>query len=233
VFAGASHALLTAIIFTFEVTRQPIALLPLLASCGAAYLISLMLMRSSIMTEKLARRGTQVPSEYAADYLERVLVKDAATREIVSIPADSTLREVREWIATREEGTGHQGFPVIDANGELVGVVTRRDLLDPEQDEGRLARHLVKRSPAIVFEDNTLREAADHMVHESVGRLPVVSRSAPKVAVGIISRSDLLDAHRHRLDAALVTESPPIGRGWLRRQARKSGRTAEHEVVKQ
>jgi CIC family chloride channel protein len=223
-FAGASHALLTAIVFTFEVTRQPIELLPLLASCSAAYLVSLMLMRSSIMTEKLARRGTYVPSEYAADYLERVLVRDAATREVVSVRAEDSVQQVREWLGTHAPGTGHQGFPVVDKVGDVVGVVTRRDLLDPEREGAFLVRDVVRRSPAIVFEDNTLREAADHMVHESVGRLPVVSREAPRRMTGIISRSDLLDAHRHRLDAALVTESPPIGRGWLRRQARNQER---------
>jgi chloride channel protein, CIC family len=99
-------------------------------------------------------------------------------------------------------------------------VVTRRDLLDPETDDAITVGSLVSRRPAVVFEDNTLREAADHMVHEGVGRLPVVSRDAPRKVIGIISRSDLLAAHRPRLDAALVAEAPPIGRGWRRRQER-------------
>ena len=88
---------------------------------------------------------------------------------------------------------------------------------------------MVRRSsrgvPAVVFEENTLREAADHMVHESVGRLPVVARAAPRTVIGILSRSDLLSAHRHRLDAALVTETPPIGRGWRRRQEARVSET--------
>ena len=61
------------------------------------------------------------------------------------------------------------------------------------------------------------------MVREGVGRLPVVSRTDPRTVRGIISRSDLLSAHRIRIEAAMVTETPPIGRGWLRRQARRSG----------
>jgi CBS domain-containing protein len=157
-----------------------------------------------------------------------VLVRDAASRDIVSLPADQSVADIRTWLATRAPGTGHQGFPVIDANGELVGVVTRRDLIDLEHDDERLVGQLLKRPPVVVFEDNTLREAADHMVHESVGRLAVVTREQPRVVVGIVSRSDLLDAHRHRLDAALITESPPIGRGWLRRQERTRSRKREH-----
>ena len=218
-FAGASHALLASIVFTFEITRQPMELLPLLAGCSAAYLVSLLLMRSSIMTEKLARRGTQVRTEYSADFLDRLLVRDGATREVVSIDGARPLAEVRAWLVRREPGTSHQGFPVTDADGLLLGVVTRRDLLDPGNDGTLLARDLVHRRAAVVFEDNTLREAADHMVHEKVGRLPVVRREDPRRVVGIISRSDLLGAHRDRLDAARVTETPPIGRGWRRNAA--------------
>jgi predicted transcriptional regulator len=60
---------------------------------------------------------------------------------------------------------------------------------------------VIKRPPAVIFEGSTLREAADHMVEERVGRLPVVRRDAPTRLVGMISRSDLLDAHRPRLEA--------------------------------
>jgi CIC family chloride channel protein len=221
IFAGASHALLASVVFAFETTRQPMGLLPLLAGCSTAYLVALLLMRSSIMTEKLARRGTPVRTEFTADFLDRVLVRDAASRDVVTLFAGQTVHATRAWLATRERATTHQGFPVLDAGGTLLGVVTRRDLLDPQIDEAIVVGSLVSRRPAVVFEDNTLREAADHMVHEGVGRLPVVARDAPRTVVGIISRSDLLAAHRHRLDAALVAEAPPIGRGWMRREEKR------------
>ncbi len=223
IFAGASHALLTSVVFAFETTRQPMGLLPLLAGCSTAYLVALFLLRNSIMTEKLARRGTPVRTEYTADFLDRVLVRDAASRDVVTVSDGQTLGELRAWLATRHPDTTHQGFPVLEPDGTLLGVVTRRDLLDPAHAESVIVRTIVSRRPAVVFESNTLREAADHMVHESVGRLPVVRRDDPLRVVGILSRSDLLSAHRIRLDAALVTEAPPIGRGWLRRQARISG----------
>ena len=221
IFAGASHALLASVIFAFETTRQPMGLLPLLAGCSAAYLIALLVLRSSIMTEKLARRGTHIRTEYTADYLDRVLVRDAATRDVVTIEASATLGDIRAWLATRDIATTHQGFPVVDNAGLLLGVVTRRDLLNPDHPDSIIVRSLLTRLPAVVYEDNTLREAADHMVRERVGRLPVVTRSAQRTVVGILSRSDLLSAHQTRLDAAMVTESPPIGRRWLRRQMRK------------
>jgi H+/Cl- antiporter ClcA/CBS domain-containing protein len=230
IFAGASHALLASVVFAFETTRQPMGLLPLLAGCSAAYLVALLLQRSSIMTEKLARRGTQVRTEYTADFLDRVLVRDAASRSVVTLDASMTVGEVRAWFLTRGSDTTHQGFPVVADDGTLLGVLTRRNVLEPTLDERTIVRELLTRQPAVVFEENTLREAADHMVRERVGRLPVVTREAPRQVVGIISRSDLLAAHQDRLDAAMVTETPPIARGWIRRQAAKTRRAARKAV---
>jgi H+/Cl- antiporter ClcA len=69
IFSGASRAFLTSVVFAFETTQQPHALLPLLGACTAAYLVSGLMMRNTIMTEKIVRRGVRVPSEYSADYL--------------------------------------------------------------------------------------------------------------------------------------------------------------------
>jgi H+/Cl- antiporter ClcA len=77
IFAGASRALLTSVVFAFETTRQPIGLLPLLGGCSAAFVISSLMMRYTIMTEKLARRGTHVPTEYIAAAPEEIARHDA------------------------------------------------------------------------------------------------------------------------------------------------------------
>jgi chloride channel protein, CIC family len=201
IFAGASHAVLTSVVFAFEITRQPLSLLPLLAGCSAAYLVSLLGMRHSIMTEKLARRGTRIRSEYSADFLEQVLVREIASTEVVSLSASEAVEEVRDRMAARVPGSQHQGFPVVNAQGELVGVVTRRDLLDLETEVTACVGDLVTRAAVVIYDDSSAREAADHMVHERVGRLPVVSRKAPRRVIGIVSRSDLLEAHERRLHA--------------------------------
>ncbi|MBV9108716.1 MAG: chloride channel protein [Gemmatimonadetes bacterium] len=202
IFAGASHALLASVVFAFETTRQPMGLLPLLAGCSAAYLVSLLVSRNSIMTEKLARRGTEAGTEFVSDFLRHVRVGDAAVREVVTLAAGDTLEQVRAWIASRVAGTTHQGFPVVDGGGRLVGVVTRRDLLDSDAPPSRTIGELVKRPPVVAYEDNSLRDAADHMVNEGVGRLAVVSREDPSRLLGIISRSDLLNAHARRIEAS-------------------------------
>jgi len=205
-FTGASRALLASVIFAFETTRQPMGLLPLLGGCSAAFLISCLFMRNTIMTEKIARRGVRVPGEYAADFLDQIQAGVASAKPVVSLRAEQTLDEVRAFVQSREKGASHQGFPVVDARGLLVGVVTRRDILDPETPGTRLVRDLIRRTAAVVFEDSTLREAADHMVREGVGRLPVVSRDEPRKVTGMLTRSDLLSAHRRRLDEADLAE---------------------------
>jgi len=201
IFAGASHAVLASVVFAFETTRQPLGLLPLLAGCSAAYLVSLLGMRHSIMTEKLARRGTRIRSEYTADFLEQVLVREIASTEVVTLSAEEPVEEVRDRIAARTPGSQHQGFPVVNGRGDLTGVVTRRDLLDLDIEVTALVSDLVKRPPVVIYDDSSAREAADHMVHERVGRLPVVSRANPRRVIGIVSRSDLLEAHERRLHA--------------------------------
>ncbi len=202
IFAGASHALLASVIFAFETTRQPLGLLPLLAGCTAAYLTSRLLMRHSIMTEKLARRGTAVRTEYTVDFLSQVQVRDCMSREVVTLNGDDPIEAVRARLQAGGAGLTHQGFPVIDRSGMLLGVVTRRDIFASEHRPELAVRRIVRRSPAVVFPDNTLRQAADHMVRERVGRLPVVDRDAPRRVIGIVSRSDLLAAHEPRLAAA-------------------------------
>ena len=199
-FAGASRALLASVVFAFEATRQPLSLLPLLGGCTAAYLISALMMRYTIMTEKIARRGARVLVDYSVDYLDQVLVRDGATREVVALAADDTLASVRAWFSSRAPGTGHQGFPVHDRSGDLVGVLTRRDIFNTEEPETSQLWSIIKRPPAVAYEDNSLREAADHMVGEEVGRLPVVARDNPRKVTGWLTRSDLLTAHRQRLE---------------------------------
>lgn len=205
IFSGASRAMLASAVFAFETTLQPLGLLPLLGGCAASYLVSSLLMRNTIMTEKIARRGVRVPAEYAADFLDQVLVRDVAARELVTLKADDTVGRVRDWVASRATGSTHQGYPVTDEAGFLAGVVTRREFLDPAVLPERRLRELFRRPPVVCYDDNTLRDAADHMVNHDIGRLPVLSRGRPPKLVGVITRSDLLRAHRRRLDEAQRT----------------------------
>ncbi len=208
-FAGASRALLASAVFAFETTLQPLGLLPLLGGCAASYLISCLLMRNSIMTEKIARRGIHTPAEYVADVLEQVLVGQICSRGAVSLRADDKLAAVRAWLASGAAGTTHQGFPVLDAQEVLIGVLTRRDLVSSSEADGLCIRDLVRRLPKYVYDDCTVRQAADHMVNHGIGRLPVVSRARPHRVVGMVTRSNILSVYRLRVEEAMA-EAPTI-----------------------
>ena len=209
IFAGASRALLASVVFAFETTRQPLGLLPLLAGCTAAYLVSCLSMRHSIMTEKIARRGVPVTTEYSADFLEQVRVAEHGLRDVVCLNAEDRTTAAQERLLTASADYQHQGFPILDRGGELIGVLTRRDLLRAHAPD-TLLRDLLTRPAVVVHPEATLREAADLMATHHIGRLPVVSRRAPGQVVGIITRSDLLAAHLPRL-----AQQTRVQRPWL------------------
>jgi H+/Cl- antiporter ClcA len=202
IFAGASRAFLTSVVFAFETTQQPHGLLPLLGACAMAYLVSGLMMRNTIMTEKIARRGVRVPAEYSADYLERISVGEACSRKVISLRASQRLAAVRGWLEAESAVARHQGFPVLGNEGQLLGVVTRRDLLAAGLADDVTVGGLVRRPPLVVREDHSLRDAADHMVETDVGRLVVVGGEGGQQVVGIITRGDLLAAHARRLREA-------------------------------
>jgi CBS domain-containing protein len=93
----------------------------------------------------------------------------------------------------------HQGFPVLDSNRRVMGVVTRRNLLDMQISGESSIGSLVRRPPLVVSETHSAREAADHMVAADVGRLIVVADDESSRMVGIVTRGDLLSVHTQRL----------------------------------
>jgi CBS domain-containing protein len=208
-FAGAARAMLACAVFAFETTLQPLGLLPLLGGCAASYLVSSLLMRNSMMTEKIARRGIRAPAEYMADVLDQVLVRDVATANVVSFNARDPVGKVRAWLSSGAAEASHQGFPLLNDKGVLVGVLTRRDLLDPEAADDVELASLVKRTLKYVYDDCTVRQAANHMVNHQIGRLPVVRRSNPREVVGIVTRSDVLSVFERHIDEA-ERQSPTI-----------------------
>ncbi|HSR64408.1 MAG TPA: CBS domain-containing protein, partial [Xanthomonadaceae bacterium] len=119
--------------------------------------------------------------------------------DVVSLRTRDELGEVRHWIYSGRNDGQHQGYPVVDDAGSVRGVVTRRTLLDPSEPNNRRIGDLAMRPPVVVHEHHSLREAADHMVAEDIGRLVVVGVDAPHPLIGILTRGDILSAHGRRL----------------------------------
>ncbi len=220
-FTSASRAMLASVVFAVETTWQPAALLPLIGGCTVAYLMSLAFMRHTIMTERLARRGTLVHADYAVDVQEQVRVSEMARTPVVSLRSGDSLEQVRRWIASGDAGTSHQGFPVLDADRKLVGVVTRRDVLDAGMPGDAALADVLKRPALTVFADEPLRVAVDLMVQYGVGRIPVVTRSDPHRVTGMLTRSDVLAAYHRRLHSETRTGRHLTLAALLRRRWRK------------
>jgi H+/Cl- antiporter ClcA len=196
-FAGASRALLTSIIFAIETTDQANALLPLLAACVASYLVSFFLMKNTIMTEKIARRGVRTPHSYEPDLLERLTVEQVAENEGTVFSANATIEEVRYWL--RKNKTEHRNyFIVVNDDGSFKGIVSSSNLFSMHHSADAHLGSLIKRKPLAVTATDSLKMAVEMMAKENLDVLPVVS-SSNKVS-GILSYRNILSAYKHRFE---------------------------------
>lgn len=193
-FAGSSRALLTSIVFALETTGQSNALLPLLAGCVGAYLVSFFLMENTIMTEKIARRGVRTPDSYEPDVLERINVSQVMEPNPVAISGDNTIAEVRQYQAL--EGNAPNYFVIVDNEGHYKGIISASSLNNQHHDPQSLAAGLIKRKDVFVTGNESLKTAVEKMALENVDLLPVVTEEAPHVVTGLISFNDVLKAYR-------------------------------------
>ncbi len=223
VFGAASRATFTFIIFAFEITRDYNAVLPLMLVAVIADGIAIMLQgNNSIMTEKLTRRGLRIHTDFEPDVLHRVAVRETMSRDVPTVSSTMSVGELARRIAQHDPLlTRHQGLPIVDDHGHLVGLITRGDLLralesDPEGKQTVLEGG--SQQPIIAYADESLYDAATRMLQRNIGRLPVVERLDPKRLVGYLGRSGILSARLRVLEEEHVREQ-----GWW---PRKSGTRA-------
>ena len=148
-FTGASRALLTSIVFAFETTLQPLVLLPLLASCTAAYVASFLLMKNTIMTEKIARRGITVPGTYSPDHFDRLNVMEAILpmeerSEIISAVNRSSIQVIYEDSSLKDaiRHLSESNLEQVDVYsrtepGKIIGFITPKSILNAYEDARR------------------------------------------------------------------------------------------------
>lgn len=194
IMSGAMRAPLTGALFAAELTGRFDALPETIAAAGTAYAVSVLLMRRSILTEKIARRGRHILQEYAVDALEFMQAGRLMSRDVDTLPGRMLLTEAVDFF---ENQAIHRSYPVVDADGVLVGMVSRTDALR-WQVEGvaagaRLAETLSDASLATAYPETPCGAVADLMVETGVGRIPIVDPASRRV-VGLLSRHDLLKA---------------------------------------
>jgi H+/Cl- antiporter ClcA len=201
ILGGMMRVPFTAVLFAFELTLDVHALPPLLVAAITAYAFTVLVMKRSILTEKVARRGYDLFREYMVDPLERVRVGEIMTRDVMTIPGSTTVAELldRHFGGSRK----HRGYPVVDDDGRLVGVLTGASLIDLPDTvvaSTATAQDLVRTHPVVVDARESCRVAAERMATAGVGRLPVVAPDDPARVVGIVTRSDLLKPRLRHLD---------------------------------
>lgn len=217
VLGGALQVPLTGVMFALEVTHRWDALLPLTLASFTAWALSVVVLKRSILTEKIAHRGLHVSRDYSVDPLETLLVREVMTSKVTTFAWDSDTAEVVEAFV-RERRTTSQThkqrlYPVIDADRNLRGIVTRRDIVDlaldgrrPAGQEGAEAPprfvDLIGTDPVIIHPDMTLRAAAWVMAEYEVTRLPVVTRESPGRLVGLLTLPQLLDGRLRQANSA-------------------------------
>jgi CBS domain-containing protein len=214
-FAGASHALLASVVFAFETTRQPQTLPALLTGATAAYLVSHLMARHSIMTEKIARRGVAVPNSYEPDPLNQIAVAATMETDLQTISATMHLEELAERIGANDPLVSRrQASLVVDEDQSLVGIITRGDVVQAVavREAGTTVLDVCSRNLIVAHPDESLQEALIKMLQYDVGRLPVVERNAPQRPVGYLGRSHVLAARSRRVQEESVREP-----GWLER----------------
>lgn len=206
-FAGASRALLTSIIFALESTAQYNALLPLLGACTAAYFISFFLMKSTIMTTKIERRGVRAPDSYESDMLKLFSVGSVIKDGGIALSEDNSINEVRSWIAEEQaQTTSH--FIVTDNAGAYRGILDAIDLYNVNNDPKASIKSLMRAVPVLLSSNDTLRLAVELMAEQNVDILPVVSGNSQTIK-GIVSYKDILGTYKAGHDEQ-VSQNPTI-----------------------
>jgi CIC family chloride channel protein len=199
VLGGTMRSPFTGVIFTLELTHDLDALLPLLLAVTCAHAFTVLVLRRSILTEKVSRRGFHLSREYSTDPLEILFVREVMGSEIAAIPASLNRDQIIASIGGKRRG--HRIFAVVDEVGAMLGVVTRRDmaqwaLQQPTREAQTLAS--IARKAVTAFPDEPLRIVVNRMAETGRTVLPVVSREDPRKLVGLIALRDLLKARvRH------------------------------------
>jgi chloride channel protein, CIC family len=225
VFGAASRATFTFIIFAFEITRDYNSVLPLMLVSVIADGIAMLLMpNSSIMTEKLARRGLRVHQDYETDVLSQTRVADTMEQELPAIPAGTTVGTLAERIAQHDPAVArHEALLILDEAGKLSGIITRGDLLralDKDSSGAITVQEAGSTRLVVIHPDELVSEAAAKMLRNDVGRLPVVDRTDHRKVVGYLGRSGVMAARLRRLQDEHVREP-----GWFARKAQANSKS--------
>jgi H+/Cl- antiporter ClcA/CBS domain-containing protein len=194
IMGGTMRSPLTAIVFALELTHNMGGLVPVAIACVMAQATTVLLLRRSILTEKVARRGHHVMREYIVDPFETMRVSEIMARPVETLPADMPIGEVVKFFTDDPAGK-HKSYPVVDAGGALTGIVSRSDVLRWTVEgwpTGQVLRDVVAEQELTVgYTDDLVGRLADRMAAADASRVPILRRG-DRAVVGLVARRDLL-----------------------------------------
>jgi chloride channel protein, CIC family len=209
---GTMRAPLTATLFGIELTHDINAMLPIVIGCATAHATTVLLMKRSILTEKVARRGHHIVREYIVDPFEQMRVSDIMAKSVDTLPASQTVEATVDFFTAAGAPRRHKSYPVIDAQGQVIAIVSRTDALRWMREETLadkpLGEQLAGQDVIFGYEDELVGRLADKMAATGNGRIPILRREDGKL-VGLVARRDLLRVraqqvhHEHAREALI------------------------------
>lgn len=210
IMGGTMRAPFTGMVFMLELTHDLNALPALMIGSIAALGVTVLLLRRSILTEKIARRGHHITCEYSVDIFSLLRVTDVMDDNPPTIPEDMMVTKFSDLIAQGDpQLTRRQGTLLVDDEGLLVGIITRGDVvraLQSKSAESTTVLQAGKRNPIVTYSDELLHDAINKMLKNDVGRLPVVDRQNPRLILGYLGRANVMAARSRHIDEEHVRE---------------------------
>jgi chloride channel protein, CIC family len=200
VLGGTLRCPLAATVFAIELTGDLHVMPAVLVACVASFAVTVLIMRRSILTERLARRGRHLTYEYAVDPFEVMRVSEIMTRPVDTLPARMSTEDALAFFDTENGVKRHKSYPVVDDAGHVVSMVSRADVLRWAREGWTRGQTLEERPDVgevfVGYMDELVGHLADRMASADVGRVPIVDRTTGKLA-GLLARRDLLRVRTH------------------------------------
>jgi chloride channel protein, CIC family len=198
ILGGTMRSPLTGIVFAIELTHDVNMILPLIVAATIAHTFTVLVLKRSILTEKVARRGFHLSREYSVDPLEVLFVREVMRTRLVVFEGSGTFDEARSMLKNGHPSRGQHLYPVIGADRRLSGVITRKDLA-AYSGERTLMSDVARRNPVVAVADEPLRTVVYRMAETGYTRLPVLDSNEERRIVGMVSLEDLLHARARSL----------------------------------
>ncbi|MBZ5623141.1 MAG: CBS domain-containing protein, partial [Acidobacteriia bacterium] len=209
ILGGTMRSPFTGVVFALELTHDVNMLLPLLLAVTIAHGFTVLTLRRSILTEKVARRGYHLSREYTVDPLEILFVKDVMRTNIVALPAKTSTAELAASLQPNHQRRGQLLYPVVDEDQMLIGVLTRNSLQELRRKGGAASRplsELANRDPVVAYAGEPLRVVVNRMAESGLTRFPVVEPGDGRKLVGMVSLDDLLRARTRSIEEEMQRE---------------------------